>query len=124
MECDQSTIKSADPEHWIWTWSGYGFGYRKCDSLFTYQGREVGRINQHNEVYGQDGSYIGEIINDRLLVDESKTGSQTAAPFVPVQESPPLQALPSPVDPHPDMPGFHSFPTPEQFTGIAQRSSK
>ena len=29
---------------WFWNWGGECFGYREGDSLFTYFGKEVGRM--------------------------------------------------------------------------------
>lgn len=44
---------------WYWTWTGASFGYREGNSLFTYDGVEVGRFHGR-EVYGADGRYLGE----------------------------------------------------------------
>jgi hypothetical protein len=58
---------------WLWTWNGVCFGYRRGDSLFTYDGIEVGRFSGA-EVYGADGSYLGELKSteedgDRLITN-------------------------------------------------------
>jgi hypothetical protein len=41
--------------NWLWTWDGVCFGYRRGNSLFTYDGIEVGRFSGV-EVYGADSS--------------------------------------------------------------------
>jgi hypothetical protein len=72
--------------NWLWTWNGVCFGYRRGDSLFTYDGIEVGRFSGA-EAYGSDGSYLGEIRSteedgDRLITSSYKK-SRMAASFVP-----------------------------------------
>jgi hypothetical protein len=61
---------------WLWTWNGVCFGYRRGDSLFTHDGIEVGRFSGA-EVYGADGSYLGEVRSteedgDRLITSSYK----------------------------------------------------
>lgn len=56
---------------WVWTWGGVSFGYRVDDSLYTHDGFEAGRFHG-DEVYGKDGHYIGEVVNDRLITNRSK----------------------------------------------------
>jgi hypothetical protein len=60
------------------------------DSLFTHDGIEVGRFSGA-EVYGADGSYLGELRNteedgDRLITSSYKK-SRMAASFIPEIES-------------------------------------
>ena len=52
---------------WFWTWGGECFGYRIDDGLFTHDGREVGRFSE-KEIYGPDGRYLGEVMNDNRLI--------------------------------------------------------
>ncbi len=51
----------------LWTWGGECFGYRDGDDLWTHDGRHVARFVS-NEVYGPDGRYIGETMNDNRLI--------------------------------------------------------
>ena len=67
---------------WLWTWGGESFGYRDGDALFSQDGRQIGRFHD-DEVYGVDGSYLGELSGtDRLLTRLSRVG-KTRAPFSP-----------------------------------------
>jgi hypothetical protein len=57
---------------WFWNWGGECFGYRRDDKLFAYHGLQVGRFYD-DEVYGADGSYLGEIKSDnRLITNRAK----------------------------------------------------
>jgi hypothetical protein len=57
---------------WLWTWGGTSFGYRDGGNLWTHDGRNVGRFYE-DEVYGPDGSYLGELRNkNRLITHTSK----------------------------------------------------
>jgi len=52
---------------WLWTWGGVSFGYREGDNLWTHDGRHVGRFHEE-EIYGVDGSYLGELRNKNRLI--------------------------------------------------------
>lgn len=65
--------------NWLWTWGGRCFGYREGSELWTYDGKHVGRFNGNNEVFGPDGRYLGEIINDRLIRNSAKSFWQSYA---------------------------------------------
>lgn len=57
----------------FWNWSGRYVGYRLSDGLFYIDGRQVGYFAEGDEVYGCDGSYMGEIrAGDRLITNVSK----------------------------------------------------
>lgn len=56
----------------LWTWRGKFFGYRLENDLWTYTGRHVGRISDNNEVYDRHGTYMGEIMNGRLISHKGK----------------------------------------------------
>jgi len=109
--------------NWLWTWNGVCFGYRRGDSLFTYDGIEVGRFSGA-EVYGAEGSYLGEVRSteedgDRLITSSYKK-LRTAAAFIPIIE----RAQKRPVDRNQEVLycGYEHFPTPETLTGtILQR---
>ena len=61
---------------WYWTWGGTCFGYRRGESLFTHDGREVGRF-QGDEIYGADGRYLGEVRKDKRLITALSKKSRT-----------------------------------------------
>ncbi len=77
-------IGAKNTREWLWTWSGICFGYRRDESLFTFDGLEIGRFSG-TEVYGADGRYIGEISTSqdgpRLITNVYKK-SRTRAPFM------------------------------------------
>jgi hypothetical protein len=110
----QAILASLTPV-WLWAWNGVCFGYRLGNSLFTYDGIEVGRFSGI-EVYGADGSYLGEVRSteeggaDRLITSSYKK-SQVVASFVPTFE----RAQKRPVDrkQEPLYCGYEHFPTPE-----------
>jgi hypothetical protein len=73
---------------WLWTWDGVCFGFRRKDSLFTWDGFEVGRFSGI-EIYGPDGRYLGEVRKaddgDRLITSCYKKSNWKDA-FVPATE--------------------------------------
>src|SRR6266853_5362024 len=110
---------------WLWTWNGVCFGYRRGDSLFTYDGIEVGRFSGA-EVYGAEGSYLGEVRSteedgDRLITSSYKK-LRTAAAFILIIE----RAQKRPVDRNQEVLycGYEHFPSPDVLRGtILQRRS-
>ncbi len=52
---------------WYWTWSGRCFGYQSGNSLRTHDGYDVGRFHGE-EIYGEDGRYLGEVKNEKFLI--------------------------------------------------------
>ena len=59
---------------WMWNWGGECFGYRDGDALFAYHGKQVGKF-EGEEVYGADGRYLGEVMNqNRLITNRAKAG--------------------------------------------------
>jgi CheY-like chemotaxis protein len=72
----------------IWTWNGEYFGFREGDDLWTYQGHHVGRFRRGVEVFRPDGLYLGDIMDDRLVVDWHKT-ARRASSFVPYENKTP-----------------------------------
>lgn len=108
------TILASLAPNWLWTWNGVCSGYRRADSLFTYDGIEVGRFSG-TEVYAADGSYLGEVRSteedgDRLITSSYKK-SRMAASFVPTFE----RAQKRPADRNQEQLycGNEDFPTPE-----------
>ncbi len=55
----------------LWTWSGAFFGYRWDDNLWTYTGHHVGYL-EGNTVFSLKGRYLGEIVAQRLLVNDTR----------------------------------------------------
>jgi hypothetical protein len=107
---------------WLWTWNGVCFGYRRGDSLFAYDGIEVGRFSGA-EVYGADGSYLGEVRSteedgDRLITSSYKK-LRMAAPFVPTIE----RAYKRPAERNQETLycGYEHFPSPEILKGTILR---
>jgi hypothetical protein len=63
----------------FWTWGGTFFGRRRGDSLYTYHGVEAGRFHD-DEIYGDDGRYLGEIRSrNRLITNKSKSHKRKAS---------------------------------------------
>lgn len=97
---------------WFWTWGGKCFGYRRDDKLFAHHGLQVGRFHD-DEVYGSDGSYLGEIRNgNRLITHQGKKGWRKGA-FGPV--------MGGSYGPYADYAayamygGYEDFPSPDRF---------
>ena len=65
----------------LWTWGGTYFGRREENSLFTHNGVEVGQFHG-DEIYGEDGRYLGELKSGKLVTNTSKT-SQRRSGFSP-----------------------------------------
>lgn len=55
----------------LWTWGGKYFGYREGDALRTHRGHHIGHFVD-DDAFGLDGRYLGEVRNDRLIVNPSK----------------------------------------------------
>jgi len=58
-------------KEYLWTWGGAYFGYLLDGNLRSYTGRHVGYLNGHT-VFGLNGRYLGEIVNGRLLVNDTR----------------------------------------------------
>ena len=105
------------PRHPLWTWGGIYFGYRRGDSLFTYDGIEVGRFSGL-EVYGMDGSYLGELGSSEdgyRLISSSYKKSSRAAVFAPTLEPPYVK-----IRNRTGLPlncGYGHFPSPKMLRG-------
>jgi hypothetical protein len=69
---------------WFWTWGGECFGYREGDALYAYHGLQVGQFHG-DEVYGADGSYLGEVLNDNRLITHLSKRSWRQSPFTPMR---------------------------------------
>jgi hypothetical protein len=111
-------VAARNTRDWLWTWGGACFGYRRENSLFTYDGLEVCRFSG-TEVYGADGRYIGELSTSedgpRLITNVYKK-SRTCAPFTPDSDRPQKRQEARGCDSL--YVGHEDFPSPE----IAKRS--
>lgn len=114
-----ATASAAMEPSWLWTWGGVCFGYRRGDSLYAYDGKEVGRFSGA-EIYGPDGRYIGELSNasdgERLITNVYKKSRVTSG-FAPTHH----HSFSKPAD-RPEEPlyaGHEDFPRPK----LAKRSA-
>jgi hypothetical protein len=57
----------------LWTWGGKFYGRREGDLLIHSSGRCTGIIDG-DEIYDNDGRYLGELMQDRLIRNKSKRG--------------------------------------------------
>lgn len=111
------------PLHWLWTWNGGCFGFRRGDSLFTHDGVEVGRF-AGKEIHGPDGRYLGEVMNtgagdDRLITSNYKK-SRMASAFVPTigrAESKPADCFRESL-----YCGYEDFPSPKVLRDMVLRT--
>jgi hypothetical protein len=70
-----NTLRVADSpdSNTFWNWSGRYVGYRLSDGLFHLDGRQLGYFAEGDEVYGCDGTYMGEVRGrNRLITNLSK----------------------------------------------------
>jgi hypothetical protein len=57
----------------VWTWGGVYFGYFDGDDLWTHDGKHAAR-RHGNDLFNSRGRYVGEVIQDRLISNRSKSG--------------------------------------------------
>jgi hypothetical protein len=92
----------------FWNWAGRYVGYRMNDGLFSYSGHQVGYFAEGDEVYGCDGSYLGEVRSGSRLITNPVKKAWTRRASVPRV----LKSSPG----HPDLsqkqmlPGYEDFP--------------
>ena len=67
---------------WVWTWKGICFGYVENDNLRTHDGKHVGKLHGE-EIYGIDGDYLGEVMNENRLITCRSKMSWRKGPFAP-----------------------------------------
>lgn len=67
----------------FWNWSGRYVGFRSSDCLFDIDGRQIGYFAEGDELYGTDGSYIGEVRGQNRLITNVSKKKWTRASFVP-----------------------------------------
>jgi hypothetical protein len=70
-----NTLRGADLADFnaFWNWGGRYVGHRLSDGLFHLDGRQLGYFAEGDEVYGCDGSYMGEVRGrNRLITNLSK----------------------------------------------------
>jgi hypothetical protein len=104
----QRLVGLSTPLH---TWSGIYFGERDGDSLFNMSGIEVGRF-YGNEVYGPDGTYLGELKDDRLLTHQTKK-SRRQLSFIPERKK--CRTEHRDQDGSVMLVGYEDFPNPDSF---------
>ena len=98
---------------WLWTCGGECFGYRQDDALFTYEGKQVGRFAEGDEVYGREGQYLGELRRaDRLITNLTKKKWNRAG-FSPKSGS--RYGPTGNLSPNEVRPGYEDFPSPKQL---------
>lgn len=67
----------------LWLATGVFFGHIfKKNQLWNKYGKHVGLLNEKGQVFAPDGSYVAEVLNDRLVVN-SKNRALTSTPFIP-----------------------------------------
>jgi hypothetical protein len=94
-----------------WSWTGRYVGYRISDDLFSFEGRQVGYFAEGDEVYGCDGSYMGEVRGRNRLISNLGKKAWTRRRLVPRS----MRSSPS----HRDvsakemLAGYEDFPIPE-----------
>jgi hypothetical protein len=99
---------------WFWTCAGECFGYREDNALFTYDGRQVGRFAEGDEIYGRDGRYLGEICRTGRLITNTSKKNWTRAGFSPTQGR--RFSKNNNVSPKEIRLGYEDFPGPKQFS--------
>ena len=110
----RTILASLTTPTWLWSWNGVCFGYRRGDSLFTYDGVEVGRFSGV-EIYDANGSYLGEVRitedGGNRLTTSSYKKSLIGPSFVPTLEN----AQKRPADRNHEWLycGYEDFPSPE-----------
>lgn len=98
-----------DVNNTFWSWNGRYIGYRISDSLFSNDGRQIGHFAEGDEVYADNGAYIGEIRSGNRLIANSRKKRWTRPPFVP-------QLVKNKAPEHPDvlpkdmLVGYEDFP--------------
>lgn len=97
---------------WFWTWSGESFGYREGDMLFTYKGKQAGLFHGA-EIYGADGKYLGEVMNDNRLITNCSKKNWIRGVFSPVQAG--SYARYANYAGYAMYAGHEDFPSPESF---------
>jgi len=95
----------------LWTWGGDYFGFRDGVNLWTYDGRHVGRFRR-DEVFRKDGSYMGDLMHGRLVIEWHKTGRR-ASSFSPSDNRGGHRHF-SEREPFDMLDGFKDFPTPDE----------
>ena len=115
-----SSASSAHQFEWLWTWSGKCFGYRNQDALYSYKGRQIGRFAEGDEIYGQEGNYLGEIRTAGRLITNLSKHRWRRSGFLPMVGRSFEQKTDTAAKNIPD--GFTDFPAPTEDVG--EKSSK
>lgn len=70
---------------WLWTWSGKFFGYIENQRLRTFAGKHVANL-EGDELYDENGNYIGEIRNENRLIVNDNKNAKTSKGFIPAND--------------------------------------
>jgi hypothetical protein len=97
---------------WMWTWGGKCFGYREGDALFAHHGKQVGQFHD-DEVYGANGRYLGEVMNENRLITHRGKKSWVKSPFAPVRAG--SYARYANYAGYAMYAGYEDFPSPDVF---------
>lgn len=93
----------------FWNWNGQYVGYRLSDFLYSNDGRQIGQFAEGDEVYGYNGSYIGEVRNGNRLIANSSKKRWTRSTFVPQLIKNNFPGRPD-VSPKDMLTGYEDFP--------------
>ena len=97
----------------FWNLRGQRIGFRDDDSLRTPEGLEIARFYE-KELYGPDGRYMGEVVEEGRLARKNTSCGKTRDKFLSthhktnfdlVISDQPARALPV---------GFNDFPHPDE----------
>lgn len=120
IEIPTTRVVAAERDvEWLWTWCGASFGYRLGDSLFTFGGVEVGRFHG-DDLYGEDGDYVGEQLKDDRLVIRPTKKNWSKQRFMAVRG--PVFKARARREAYSMYAGYLDFPSPEQFEQPVQGS--
>ncbi len=99
---------------WFWNWGGECFGYQRGNSLFTHHGIEAGRFHG-NEIYGADGRYLGEVMNDNRLIRHQAKELYRQGAFTPARAAAFISY--AGYVGYVMYMGYEDFPSPDIFSG-------
>ncbi|TAL26944.1 MAG: hypothetical protein EPN97_18430 [Alphaproteobacteria bacterium] len=97
---------------WFWNWGGECFGYQIDDCLFTYRGLQIGKFHG-DEVYGANGIYLGEVLNDSRLITHHAKKHWRRESFTPVRSGSYMRYMN--YMGYMMYAGYEDFPAPREF---------
>ncbi len=95
----------------VHTWKGKYFGWIDSSGLFAADGRHVGEFRKEN-VFSENGLYLGELMEGRLITNSLKKDTHTSPGFWPTA-NPDGAPLHRPADetPRKMLDGYEPFPS-------------